>query len=602
MKKRQRSMRMLACLAILLMSLGDGRVLADIRGGTVMDRDLVRNGGFDQDKTAWSTNPTGTHVGAGYGKNGMGMQIWPEFSDNYGYILQELYLPAHTTEATLAFDYKFLPQPSASLGWFRARIVTESEDLAAALFIDPSTYPGEAWQMVDYTLTSGELSALNAAREAGKHVYLMIDLYAQFLYVNTDNVSFNVTGTMEDVDSTGSIAYVGLDASGYPRRVKRVDPDGSVSQTLWTHPSSAPATNSIYDVAWKPDASEVAFSSNHESGFSAFHSDVYGIRPDGSGLRRITNPPSKAEIEAGGYEWGTVTGQVHNNYGYVTSFQLYVEGASNAVSLNVGSLGSDVSFTVPNVADLGTGLQYVVFTWSDGEHANCKEYAAAVVDVTPGGTVDTGSLIFSGTCGTYDSESISWKRDGSEIGVDVITPRRFQATGEAIGTDLFSAPLTAGKLAWSPVDERILYRNWLIGGESGIYLTAEGDGTGSWLVDDGGATWVTPAWLPDGSGFVFTIDNYLYEYALPGGQITALATFYNEIVDNPSVSPDGQYVVFERQTTGVTPIQYDLWILSRANPVAMWPATDDGRSQNPDWGRPAPEMNHRIYLPVILLG
>jgi hypothetical protein len=245
----------------------------------------------------------------------------------------------------------------------------------------------------------------------------------------------------------GSIAYIGLDSSGYPVTVRRIDPDGSHPQILWTHPSTVSLTNAIHDVAWKPDASELAFSSNHESAYSAFHSDVYGIRPGGSGLRRITNPPSKAEIDAGGYQMGTVTGQVKNNYGDVTIFLVYVEGANDVVSVNVGNFNDTTGFTVPNVADLGVGLHYVVFTWSDGSHANCKEYAAAVVDVTPGQTEDAGTLTFSGNCGTYNSNSLSWKRDGSEIGVDVITPRKFLASGQAFGTDLFNAPLTADELA-----------------------------------------------------------------------------------------------------------------------------------------------------------
>jgi hypothetical protein len=79
-------------------------------------------------------------------------------------------------------------------------------------------------------------------------------------------------------------------------------------------------------------------------------SDVYGIKPGGRGLRRITNPPSKAELDAGGYQMGTVTGQVHNNYGAVTTFLVYVEGAKEPVSVNVGDFGDTVGFTVPLLA------------------------------------------------------------------------------------------------------------------------------------------------------------------------------------------------------------------------------------------------------------
>jgi len=574
----------LTCALALSGLSGNGNALARAPAETITDEELVRNGGFDQDKTAWATNPIGTHVGDGYGKNGvgMGMQIWPEYESSYGYIYQELYLPTQLTAATLSFDYKFVPQSGAALSGFRARIATDTEDLATALYIDAGSYPGETWQVANYTLTAGELSAVNAAHDADKRVYVIIDLSAQFLYVNVDNVSLRVSGSMDYPTLGGSIAYVGLDGNGYAKTVKRIDPDGSDSQTIWTHPSAFPSTNSIYDVDWKPDAGEVAFSSNHEEGYSAFNSDVYGVQPDGSGLRRITNPPSQAAVDAGGYQMGTVTGKIYNDYGPVTMFQLYIQGAQDSVSVDVGVYQDTVDFTLDNVADLGSSTPYVVFTWSDGGGV-CKEFAGAVFDVQAGQTVDAGTLDFTGQCGAYNSESISWKRDGSQVGVDVITPKEFAAAGEALGSDLFSAPLTADELAWSPVNDQILYRNWIISGDSGIYLTTEGGGTGTWLVNDGGAVWVTPAWLPDGSGFVYTLDNYIYEYTISSGQVITLSNFHNELVDNPSLSPDGQYVVFERQTTGVTPIQYDLWILNRSDPVEMWKLTDDGKSQNPDW-------------------
>ena len=603
MRTRQQTTLLLTIALLTVMTLvwlpGDNRALAHPRGTPITDMDLIHNGTFDQDKTAWATNPVGTHVGADYGRPGPGMQIWPEFSDNYGYVFQETYLPSQTTVATLSFDYRFVPGSGAALGFFTARVATDSDTIATLLDITPANYPSETWQMVNVSLSAGELAALNAARAAGQHVYVLIELYAQFLYANVDNVAFQVSGQMTYPALSGSIAYVGLDNSGYAKTVKRIDPDGSNRQTLWTHPSAVPQTNAIHDVAWKPDASELAFSSNHETLYSAFHSDVYGIRSDGSGLRRITNPPCKAKLDAGGYQMGTVRGRVHNNYGSVTLFFVYVEGAKDVVSVDVGYFGDETGFTVPDVADLGTGLHHVVFTWASGSKANCREYAAAVVDVMPGQTVDAGTLTFNGNCGTYDSDSISWKRDGAEIGVDVITPRRFLATGEAIGRELFSAPLTADELAWSPVDDRILYRKWSTGGDSGIYLTTAAGGAGSKLVDDAGALWVTPAWLPDGSGFVYTLDNYLYQYDFASSQVSTLAQFHNEYVFNPGLSPDGNCIVFERQSTG-TPIQHDLWIMNRNNPAEMWPLTDDGRSSDPDWSRQEPKTGFKIYLPVSL--
>jgi len=564
----------------------------------VTNKNLIRNGGFDYDKAGWTTNPIGTHVGDGYGTNGVGygMQIWPEFSNNIGFIWQELYLPTQTTAASLSFDYLFLPQAGATFGYFGAWIITSTGVLAAPLYV--ATYPGTNWQATGaLTLSAGELAAMNAAHAAGQHVYLWIELYAQSLYVNIDNVSFTVNGSKTVPAWNGSIAYVGLDNSGYAKTIKRINPNGSGLQTVWTHPETG-VTNKIGDVAWKPNASELAFGSDHETLYSAFQSDVYSIKPDGNGLRRITNPPSRAKLLAGGYSVGTVTGKVRNDYGTLTTLLLYIQGAQESVSISAHSKYDEVSFTVHNVAVLDD-LPYVVFTWSDSGHANCKEYAVAVVPIVANQTVDVGTLSFNpATCSKYESEGITWKRDGAEIGVDVIAPRKFQSAGQAIGTDLFTAPLMANLPAWSPVNDQVLYHYFsLDAGTRGIYLTTAGGGTGTRLVNDGGAVWVGLAWLPDGSGFVYTLDHVLYHYNLASSTSTPIADFYGEYISNPSVSPDGRYVVFQWQTG--TSNQYNLWIVDRNNPVEMWQLTSDGKSTNPDWSRANPPTYHHFYLPLI---
>jgi hypothetical protein len=527
------------------------------------------------------------------------MQIWPDFSTQYGYIFQELYLPTQTTAASVSLDYQFVPDSGATLGWLRVSLVTDLTNLdayiARPLYVDVNNYPGTAWQTVNVSLNASQLAALNTAHSAGQHVYLIIDLWASSLFVNVDNVAFTVSGSMNYPTVSGVIAYIGMNSSGYDRTVDRIDPDGDNQQTLWTHPSTTPSTNHILDVAWKPDASELAFSSNHESSYSAFHSDVYGIKPDGSGLRRITNPPSKAQLDAGGYQMGGVTGQVVNKKGNVTLVHLYVEGSQSFVSLPLSHLDDAASFTFPNVADLGTGLHYAVYTWSDGSNADCKEYAVeAIVDVTPGQTVDAGTLTFNPAgCYTYDVRSISWKRDGSQVGFFVSSfPKKVPAAGQVLGTDLFdSGAVPAGKLAWSPNNDQILYRRQTFDSSSGIYMTTAGGSTGTKLADDtvGAVTalYVTPAWLPDGSGFVYTLDSEIHQYTLASSQDTVLAQFYNEYVDNPSVSPDGKYVVFERISTKA-PLQYNLWVMNRSNPAEMWPVTENGRSRNPDWSRQNP--------------
>jgi Tol biopolymer transport system component len=135
-------------------------------------------------------------------------------------------------------------------------------------------------------------------------------------------------------------------------------------------------------------------------------------------------------------------------------------------------------------------------------------------------------------------------------------------------------------------------------GTRGIYLTTAGGGTGTRLVSDGGAVWAGLAWLPDGSGFVYTLDHQLYHYHLASSAGTPIANFYGEYISNPSVSPDGRYVVFQWQTG--TSNQHDLWIVDRNNPVEMWQLTSDGKSTNPDWSRANPPSYHYLYLPLVM--
>jgi hypothetical protein len=569
----------------------------------VVNKDLIRNGQFNDygqygEPNGWGKSDLGGGVDPTGGQDGSPAMKMEGITLETVVLYQQLRLPSETTSATMDFQFRLFPKvptysSSAQFGAYLVA-VTDSQGTLQTLAtagLSPVVDSDTGWQQVSYPLTPAEISQVQAAHTAGQPVYVYFQMGqgpANAFATYVDNVSFSVSGSTMLPTSAGSIAFVGSDAAGNPSTVNRIDPDGANRQTLWTHPSTVPQTNAIADVVWKPDATELAFSSNHEPGYSAFNSDLYGLKPDGSGLRRITNPPSKAELDAGGYQFGTVTGKVRNNYKSVTTFLLYVEGAKEPISVDVGEFNNEVGFTVPDVADLGVGLHYVVFIWSDANNANCREYAVGVVDAEPGKTVDAGTMTFNGTCGTYSSDSISWKGDGTQVAADVITPRKFLATGQAIGSDLFNAPLTANEVAWSPVNDQILYFSSTANtGTDGIYLTTVGGAAGTYLVQTGSALWVTPAWLPDGSGFVYTADHELRQHILNSSTDTLLASFGSEYVFNPSVSPDGKYIVFEWQTSAVPNLR-DLWIVDRANPVQLWQLTDDGHSSDPDWSRKEP--------------
>ena len=136
------------------------------------------------------------------------------------------------------------------------------------------------------------------------------------------------------------------------------------------------------------------------------------------------------------------------------------------------------------------------------------------------------------------------------------------------------------------MDNRVLYRNKTMeNATSGIYLTTEDGNAGSRVVADGGALWVTPAWLPDGSGFVYTSDHEIRQYLFAGSDDKQLAFFYDDYVFNPSVSPDGKYVVFQWQESFTGGNNHNLWVLDRDKPTQLWVVTNDNRSTNPDWSR-----------------
>src|SRR5436309_398734 len=89
----------------------------------------------------------------------------------------------------------------------------------------------------------------------------------------------------------GTIAYVRGGAE-----IRLVEPDGGGDRRVWTHPRpELSATMGVTGLAWRPDGKEIAFSSGHEAAQSLYQSDLYAIRPDGTGLRKITNPPDAAE-------------------------------------------------------------------------------------------------------------------------------------------------------------------------------------------------------------------------------------------------------------------------------------------------------------------
>ena len=557
--------------------------------------DLIRNGAFELEETGWTSNQWTFRDD---GKEGAGMRISPfEAPNGQGFIMQELHLPSEVESGVFSFEYRFEAQPGLNpflVGFWASLMTLQGELLAILHTIDVNSFPGFDWQSVRVNLDTDALNQLNAAPAKGERVFLLISLMGEFIEVHVDNVSFQIEGTMKLPNIPGVIAYI-----RDTKEIRRVRPDGSKDSLIWSSPESV-SNNNIFDVAWQPDAKALAFSSNHEYGYSRWSSDIYLINPDGSDIRRVTNPPALSNLP-GDYQTGIVKGKVHNDTGRIISVVIYVQGAtkpaqkSSALLSPDGNAGDTLDFTI-EAADLGPGVGQYIAVWSEG-----YSEAQVAVDVEAGMTVDAGIIDYIGLKNTHTVSQITWHGDGSEMSfVLSMTLRRVKASAIFTDTDepLLNLNLLASELTWSPEGDKILYVQMMPSEKEGIYLTdADSSNEGTRLVfpTEIGSSSGDAVWLPDGSGFLFVQRQTkptgafaadIFQYDMGSGQSTPLTDFSYELAAHPSPSPDGKYIVFERLPQNG---EYrDLWVMKRDNPTVMWPLTNDGKSGNPDWSRAEP--------------
>lgn len=96
--------------------------------------------------------------------------------------------------------------------------------------------------------------------------------------------------TQTIVDGVGQLVVMNADGTGQ-RRIT----DFPKSTPTFRPGGIFPAMSGAVTPAWSPDGKWIAFASNHRGNY-----DVYVVRPDGSGLRRVTHDP-KQELSVG---WG----------------------------------------------------------------------------------------------------------------------------------------------------------------------------------------------------------------------------------------------------------------------------------------------------------
>jgi len=372
---------------------------------------------------------------------------------------------------------------------------------------------------------------------------------------------------------TGTIAYI---RGG--TEIRLIEPNGNNDRRLWTHADAKEALG-INDLAWRPDGKELAFSSSHAAVTSLFDADLYAIKPDGSALRKLTNPPDYNEFKQ--YPKGTVSITVRNTqFAFQQSqagsgiFIIYVAGAAEPQQITL-PLGSSKTLVFKSVADFGNKAQAVVAMWGK------FRWFIPGLDVKAGQTVKSPDLTISGNgIELFGAFHPVWRSDGSELSyrTGTCTVDRLPANppvGEFFYQPMFTgkAPFGACTWDWGPTPElanQVIYTE-NSGERSGIFRMKEG-GThpGVWLTDFSDIQYqllYDLHWLPDGSGLLYSTVTLMrdagniFHYDFKTKQTTKVTQLENEFAKSFTISPDGLWIIYERSKTHEDDSTADLWMV-----------------------------------------
>ncbi|MBA2569790.1 MAG: hypothetical protein H0V04_01270, partial [Chloroflexi bacterium] len=223
---------------------------------------------------------------------------------------------------------------------------------------------------------------------------------------------------------------------------------------------------------------------------------------------------------------------------------------------------------------------------------NRRDFAlGSVVDVRAGETVTAPTLALFHPDAIWEPRSPSWSSDGSTLtyaygfnslfGIDA-EPEPLDFGASLLAEEVEGAPNIVLFLARGPTSEtanQILHQGSLLDSSEGIWITAEGSG----ILDEPLVTYDVfstingLAWLPDGSGFAYSVSGGdvmsadktgdLIVFDVASGQAQSVADLEGDFAGLVSVSGDGSSIVFERSdeldSLDETLVDPDLWIVGR---------------------------------------
>jgi TolB protein len=416
------------------------------------------------------------------------------------------------------------------------------------------------------------------------------------------------------VKPTGMIAYVHSE-----NEIRLINRDGSGDHRIWTDPEIVSPLG-IQDLAWRPDGKELAFSSGHEAVASFYHADIYSIRPDGTGLQKVTNAPGYKEL--GKYKKGTITVTLQNNHYSFNSgnanagvFTVYVVGAEMPQQVILPP-GSSKTVVFKNVADFGDVAQGIIAMYGANRWFMGLDVVAGRNTKAPDFSISGDGIPYFGAYRPV------WKSDGSTISFrDGFCNLKKSPSKPTIGLpdeSLFADPQPAGACVW----------DWAPGPELSkqvIYSYDEDeDGSGFYIMNEGGVhkpsnriMLYTKApsrrandvkWLPDGSGFLYSyftnyVDIYnngsgkigsnIFKYDLRTKETTQVTHTTQGFANRFDISPDGQWIVYEKGQLAAGEDLENLFELPDFSETDLWVIKIDGSEDRllikngsaPSWSR-----------------
>ena len=386
-------------------------------------------------------------------------------------------------------------------------------------------------------------------------------------------IAFSFASGQQRPVPAGTIAYIrdGVE-------VRLVSPDGTNDRRLWTH-ADAKKPLGIDSLAWSPDGKQIAISSRHAAVASLYDADLYVLKPDGSGFRKLTNAPEHSEIAR--YPKGVVSVTVRNDQPFYKQSQasagvfiVYVAGAAEPQQITLPP-GAAKTLVFNDVADFGKTAQAVVAIWGN------YRWFTTGVDVRAGATVKSPPFSITGDGIEYfGAYRPVWRQDGSRVsyrnGMCMLNSVPINPTpGEYVYNPLFNGKNPPGTCKWdwgpTPGTANQLIYSENDSGDSAIFrMTEGGKHPGEKLTAFSNIEYqllFDLRWLPDGSGFLFSNQTLMrdsaniFRYDFASRRVTQITQLQNEFTGAFSISPDGEWIVFERSKTLDQDRDIDLWIV-----------------------------------------